>query len=93
MLYVRAMGLTTVLRVQSLRCQMFRPVCVSYCVSNLHTINTCAVLSQSNTLVGHCLNYSSICHAYVRYLMTIGTKLIKRFVLAAHLSTLWTACL
>ncbi|KAA0705316.1 Protein SCO1 -like protein, mitochondrial [Triplophysa tibetana] len=59
MSYVRSMGLTTVLRVHSLRCQMFRSVRVSKPVGNSHILDrreahTCAVLSQSNTLFRRC---------------------------------------
>lgn len=106
MLYVRTMGLTTVLSVQSMRCHMFRSV-TEKLVSNSRTLNTraahtCVVLSQCNTLVGHWFIHSLLMHTcskkkiFYCFSFIIIPKLFsqKRCVLvAAHLYTLWTACL
>ncbi|XP_057201520.1 protein SCO1 homolog, mitochondrial isoform X2 [Triplophysa rosa] len=72
MSYVRSMGLTTVLSVQSMRCQIFRSVRVSNShIFNTREANTCAVLSQSNTLFRRCWTAPRVSLISIRTLSTL----------------------
>lgn len=70
------MGLTAGLSVQSLRCQMFRSLCVSKCY-NSHSFNTkaaytCAVRSRNNTPFRTCWTAPCVSHMMnIRALSTL----------------------